>query len=166
MEKPDYEKAKQIASTVLEENSILKPPILPDEIARAYGLNVVTADFGEKYKAVSGFLDIKKEMIFVNKKEPVNRQTFTVAHELGHWFLHKDIIQKDESKYSVFMRSPLAQEGLDYLEKEANCFAANLLVPREFLDKYKNIADESDLAIMFMVSEEVVRFRLKFEYGK
>jgi len=85
---------------------------------------------------------------------------------LGHWFLHKDIIQKDESKYSVFMRSPLAKEGLDVLEQEANCFAANLLVPREFLNKYKDIASESSLATVFIVSKEVIRFRLRFEYGR
>jgi len=51
------------------------------------------------------------------------RRRFTIAHELGHWELHEDHSQFlcSESDMRDYGRSPL--------EREANCFAAELLMP-------------------------------------
>lgn len=51
------------------------------------------------------------------------RRRFTVAHELGHWEMHK--------QYSQFLCSEddMRDYGKSPLEMEANCFAAELLMP-------------------------------------
>ncbi len=51
------------------------------------------------------------------------RRRFTISHELGHWELHEDHSQFlcSESDMRDYGRSPL--------ELEANCFAAELLMP-------------------------------------
>lgn len=161
IEKPNYKKAEEKAKQVIDENSIIKPPIIPSDIANNYGLTLIYADFAKQHSDVAGFLDIDKKTIYINNADAPNRQVFTIAHELGHWLLHKEIIKENPSKYSVFLRRPLAFKENDFMEKEANCFAANLLVPKKFLLDYKDIADISTLAQIFIVSQEVIGFRLK-----
>ena len=53
-------------------------------------------------------------------------------------------------------------EETDPIEKEANAFAADLLVPLNMLHLYRKYATEEDLAKLFAVSSEVIRYRLKF----
>jgi hypothetical protein len=50
-------------------------------------------------------------------------------------------------------------------EKEANAFAAHLLVPRHMLDQYYADLPASDLSKLFAVSVLTIKNRLEFEYG-
>ena len=77
--------------------------------------------------------------------------------------LHARLFANHPDEYKVLMRAPLGGVK-DPLEQEANAFAANLLVPRQFLDRYYRIASSAELARLFIVSEEVIRYRLKLEY--
>lgn len=54
---------------------------------------------------------------------PEGRRRFTIAHELGHWELHE--------AYSQFLcnKEDMRDYGQSPLEVEANCFAAELLMP-------------------------------------
>ncbi len=66
----------------------------------------------------------KKGVIHIRRGiKPEGRRRFTIAHELGHWELH--------AAYSQMLCS--AEDMRDYgrspLEVEANCFAAELLMP-------------------------------------
>lgn len=112
----------------------------------------------------SGML-IRKQgyaLIGVSSSEPFVRQRFTVAHELGHFFLHpqKDAFVDYRDNKSDVMRSPR--------ERQANMFAAALLMPRTFLAKdCKSLAktgftddDVQALARRYNVSEDAMRFRL------
>lgn len=62
-------------------------------------------------------------VIFVRKFASEARQTFTMAHELGHLLLHRASIIDDEAD----------MVAVDGAEQEANAFAGNLLVPDHFL---------------------------------
>ena len=50
-------------------------------------------------------------------------------------------------------------------EKEANAFAANLLVPRFMLDQYWKMMPVEQLSQLFAISVPVMKNRLAFEYG-
>lgn len=39
-------------------------------------------------KPLSGLLDMERAEILYNENEPAGRRAFTIAHELGHYFLH------------------------------------------------------------------------------
>jgi Zn-dependent peptidase ImmA (M78 family) len=63
-------------------------------------------------------------IISVNLIHPAKRKYFTIAHELGHYHLHKN-------KSTIFSCGDLFQEQNTHMETEANTFAAELLMPIE-----------------------------------
>ena len=154
--KTDFIKAKAYAKVVLEENFVTKPPVNPVLLANKAGLKVVGVDFEDKN--ISGYVNFQDKTIYIANSDPINRQTFTIAHELGHWFLHKDMTNTDD--IPVLYRNGLLDNNTDPLEKEANTFAANLLVPTELLNKYKDDYSVVELAKIFNVSQSVIGFRL------
>lgn len=100
--------------------------------------------------------------IKINRHEPVNRQRFTLAHEIAHFVLHKydiGIGLVDD----VLYRSRLS----DRKEVEANRLASQILMPSELvkqeLSRYRFAsADEKidSLANTFRVSKEAMRIKL------
>lgn len=114
-----------------------------------------------------------------------NRLRFSLAHEMGHFVLHKGIYSGFKIKGLKDFRRLLEQipsEQYGYLEVQANKFANYLLVPRERLiseknkvfKKYKNlskireVADKKTLnsyltvpiSKIFGVSESVIEIAL------
>jgi Zn-dependent peptidase ImmA (M78 family) len=79
-------------------------------------------------KDVSGLLlrDDKSSAIVVNNAHASVRQRFTVAHELGHYLLHKGIFLNSTTQ--VYLRAEIHGRSR-YEEIEANQFAAELLMP-------------------------------------
>ncbi len=145
-----------------------EPPIDPVKIAQGLGIKVYFAGFTEESdKLISGFFNSKENAIYVNKNEFTPRQTFTIAHELGHHQLHKEWAESKD--YKILYREQLTKRQTDYREQEANAFSAHLLVPKFMLNKYKNLATISQLATLFVVSESVIKYRLmdnhEHEYG-
>jgi Zn-dependent peptidase ImmA (M78 family) len=112
---------------------------------------------------ISGALVYKEKRIFINGDEVLNRQRFTCAHELGHAILHRmDMIDK---KIAFRMDG----ESNDK-EKEANHFAASLLMPEHYLkDVYSSLrASEKnmtelveELSKFFQVSTQAMFYRLQ-----
>lgn len=79
------------------------------------------------------------------------RDRFTVAHELGHYFLHSD--QGDQPIVAF-------RKGSTRIEWEANWFAAALLMPRvEFKTVYDKTGDLAVVAMKFGVSTDAARVR-------
>lgn len=155
--RPRWKEAEQAADDLTAEYST--PPIPVLEIAENSGVNVVFVDFGKHSETVSGLCDFKGKRIFVNAKDKSERQSFTIAHELGHWLLHRDIFLENPSRYPVLPRFSAPDES-DRLEKEANKFAACLLVPSKLLLPVKG-SPVSALARIFRVSRTMMEFRVK-----
>lgn len=76
---------------------------------------------------VSGMLIPAERRILVNAAEPEPRRRFTIAHELGHWICQ---CQGADAK-PVYCRAEEigADPEVKALEREANIFAANLVMP-------------------------------------
>ncbi|WP_428989851.1 ImmA/IrrE family metallo-endopeptidase [Methylocapsa aurea] len=161
--RPDYRKAKSAALELLAQNAILRPPVNPMKLARGMGLEVVFVEFDREDQNISGFYDAEDNTIFVNGDESPLRQTFTVAHELGHKILHEEWAKSGD--YRILMRNQSEESANDPKEKEANSFAANLLVPRFMLDEFWPQLGEKELSRLFAVSVPVIKIRLSFEYG-
>ena len=114
---------------------------------------------------VSGALIPLEHRILLNRRESLEspeRRRFTLAHEIGHW-----VCQCDEGRASapaIMCRSSdiAVQEGRE-LEREANAFAATLLMPEKAVRTMPNDT-LSELTRRFRVSEEAMAWRL-YNFG-
>lgn len=155
---PNFKKASKAARNA---RKVLgrKPPFDPEAVAERDGIQVVYAKLKEPYdQKISGFYRKRDNKIVVNRDISPNRMMFTIAHELGHAKLHQDYIKSEN--YRPVFRSNVHVGSKPAEEIEADTFAANFLVPLNILKKYKDVADVSELARMFAVSEEVIENRL------
>lgn len=91
--------------------------------------------------------------IFLPMSTSPARDTFTIAHELGHIFLEHKLDQNNE----IFRKVEL-----DDIERAANAFAAELLMPKElFAKKCEEFDNEiSMIAKFFGVSQAAVMVRM------
>ncbi len=158
------------ATEVLSELKIKSIPIQVEKIARKLGLDVVSRDLGSN---VSGVLYIQngKGTIGFNPNESPVRRRFTIAHELGHFILHKinNDMFIDKKEFKLF-RNEQSSTGEHRIEQEANAFAAALLMPKDLLigeiKKYKmDLTDDEDdsiskLAKKFEVSVLAMTYRI------
>jgi Zn-dependent peptidase ImmA (M78 family) len=68
-------------------------------------------------------------VVGVNSADSLNRQRFTIAHELGHLILHGESDLHVDEHFPIGLRSGMSAMGVDDKEIEANQFAAELLMP-------------------------------------
>ena len=135
-----------------------RPPIDIAKLAFLCGVHVVEAPLDD---FVSGLLiDLEGvSVVGVNAAQHPNRQRFTIAHELGHHLLrHHDRFHIDLGTPSGDGDPPFSDPRL---EREANDFAANVLMPASLLrdESQLNPAVEP-LAERFRVSPLAMGYRL------
>ncbi len=130
---------------------ITAPPIPIDEIVEVYLLlTIEMKDLNNLYGVgdVHGALWVNRQSIDVDMSlDPETfpakrgRYHFTLAHEAGHWRLHRQLYQKKANQLSLL---PDKIERPEYIcrssdrapiEIQANKFAAALLMPREMLKR-------------------------------
>lgn len=91
---------------------------------------------------VSGAILYKdgKFNILINNTKPFQRQHFTLAHELGHYFLHQEMLQGEHAIVDgedtldgpkILFRAD--DDKAKQLEIEANNFAASLIMPADLV---------------------------------
>jgi Zn-dependent peptidase ImmA (M78 family) len=109
----------------------------------------------ERWQSDSGYV------VFVNGKHHVNRRRFTIAHEIGHFVLHKDRIGDGITDDALFRSGQSNQ-----IETEANQFAARILMPNDLLlPKWASpLSTIQSLAEEFEVSPVAMSIRLGVPY--
>lgn len=158
--RPDYKRIKTAAEDILEKYDIKYPPVPVKSIVENEGVDVVFVKFSTFADKVAGFTKFDEEKIYVNADDNINRQLFTIAHEFGHWILHKELFLKNPENYNILLRTP-GKINNDPIEKEANAFAGAILAPASILNKVKNNATVAELAHVFAISPEAMLLRLK-----
>lgn len=157
------EDIKKITEAVLKNAGVESLPIPVEKIAEGLGMSISYAP-SEEY---SGMLVRKKDgsgkvLVGINSAESRERQRFTIAHEVGHFFLHKDLDVSVDYRMSYSAPKPPR-------EQEADEFAGNLLMPKKLLvsDFDQIISNHSfletdlkNLAKKYAVSTEAMRIRL------
>ncbi len=133
-------------------------PVPVGAIARDLGVRVVISDLP---LAVSGTLSRTPDgddwSIRVNRHEHKNRQRFTIAHEIAHFVLHREVIG-NELIDDTFYRSGLSEQR----EFEANALAADILMPWSLIKTLMRNGSNSsqDLAAELEVSPAAMAIRL------
>lgn len=136
---------------------------------RSEGVEV--ADLGEPNLRVDGLLfrlgGAAWAYVYVSDDErnPLPRRRFTAAHELGHALLHGNVMGR------VVIDETIEANSKDPIEREANRFAVELLMPAEVCrERAEELRTEYHacprsvliyrLAAELLVSAEALRYRL------
>lgn len=150
------EKAEKILSQI----GINAAPVDVSNIAKRANILIKHAPS----KEFSGLLYRKDNTAYmaISSSESDVRQRFTIAHELGHFYLHpqKDTFVEYRDNEKNIVRG--------YKEVQANQFAAALLIPRKLLEKDVKSLNETEitkktldfLAKKYQVSDEAMTYRL------
>ena len=156
----DWDNARKEARKIVSKYDIKQPPVNVFEIAEKEGIEVVffSPDFANE--DVSGLIQTEEKKVYLNAEESPQRQAFTLAHELAHYFL-----KHQSNEYGVNRRDVAYANKLPK-EKEADMFAAELLMPAKLVNDAKkqyHLGDEDALVLarLFAVSKSAMQFRLK-----
>lgn len=157
------------AKDLLELHELNQVPVNLFELCDRLGIQLSNTKFKE-YKNDYIIGAIKKESdgkikIYINKEDSLNRNRFTIAHELGHYTLEH--LGKSGERMTLARRD--GYNTIDRIERQANQFAAALLMNKEKLEsEFKEldgipISKISKINLMsriFGVSEQAMKFRL------
>ena len=162
-----FKRIDEKAKRLLQQSDALALPVDLNRVVECLGLSLNEKPLENEY---SGFLAVKEKTIVVNLNHPRVRRRFTIAHEIGHYQLHRR--SEDIPVFidrAVYHRKE-SVAGVDHLmEMEANAYAAGLLMPEALLDEYledhpaldlEKPADIKTLAEEFEVSRPAMEFRL------
>lgn len=169
---------RNLVESLLGEQNIHSAPVDVEQLASASG---VIVRYQPAEDRLCGFLlrdpAQQKVIIGVNKNHPENRQRFTIGHELGHFLLHESSKFHVDYKFRLKLNSDEVQKEANVEEKEANLFAAELLMPARFIKRDLDRVNPPDLfeaidifedeklqhlAKHYQVSVQALTFRLAY----
>ncbi len=124
-----------LATSFLEENWNGGFPIDVEAICDNLGIGIVPIKNLNFEFGIDAFITSDFKTIFVDDDEfskESSRYRFSIAHELGHYVLHRDFYPKDIKGLDAFLGASANYSNRDS-EFQANYFAGKLLVPDEEL---------------------------------
>lgn len=132
---------KQIVAELIKQYPNLPLPIPIDELAIAFGIIAVQEkNFNGMQGALVANAEKSKGIILVNSNiTNLRRRRFTIGHEVGHFMLpnHGHNMRCSEGDMSP--------SSLEPIEREANAFASEILMPTQIFTKLRQFEDEPDL---------------------
>ena len=106
-------------------------------------------------------------IINIPPNQPSTRENFTIAHELGHLFLHMGYLI-DPERWNEIDRIEYNRRGNSATENQANEFAAAFLMPQEEYIRVMNqniegnLVNVGNIANYFHVSVDAASYRGKW----
>jgi hypothetical protein len=94
--------------------------------------------------------------IVVNAAETISRQRFTMAHEIGHFILHREDVGEgviDDTFYRSKLSTPM--------EREANAFAADLLMPFGLIETLQRQGLNTPLQLAKALNVSLVAMKIR-----
>ena len=160
MNDQNYQNARDQVWALLIQQNIRELPVRVSGICRDLGMSVKTLD-DAKSDGYSAVVD-GRPVIVISTACTVQRQRFTLAHELGHVILgHVD-------RYRLINREPSPDDNP--IEQAANVFASRLLAPACVLwgcnaKTPEQIAELCDISLQ-AATYRAERMKLLYERGR
>lgn len=159
--KPDFKKANMLANEILVASSTLSTfPVNTKQIVKewsdikmlsfkcAHGCGIDIEAFGSEAAVIQ--CKNGRYIIFYNQDDYAPRVKFSILHEFGHYRFGHKLKKYDDDEYGR-------------VEVEANCFAAQILMPEQVLNELKKrgaVITVNFLQNHFGVSEEAAQKRI------
>jgi len=160
------EEIEKRCTEILQQHGLFSLPIDPVKLANKEGIKVHNAAFSDD--SISGMVARRGRSItmLVNQSDPPYRKRFSIAHELGHHFLHLaedgEIVTKKIDLFRVYIKPEDEEDEQKRRDVEANQFAGALLMPESLVKEiYKKTESLTEMAQLFNVSEEAMGIRLE-----
>lgn len=143
-----------------------------EEMIRFYGIELdKDADLREDISGQIEMIGDDKYKISIQKRDHYYRKRFTMAHELGHFILHKDKIGAGLDDSKMYRAMYRMGDGVSNKEEmEANRYAAITLMPKDMVLLHMNNGllksgeiDQAQLiesAKKFQISTEALKIRV------
>ncbi len=157
---------EQLTLKILYAEKVISPPVDAERIAEiSYDLEIDVLKLKNTDDLAS--IDFNHKKIILNEihEDKFNKnlglRNFTIAHEMGHWFLHKNLPQEN-----LFDEDTLGVK--DYkIERQADYFATCLLMPEKFVRaEFKKLTNNKLLKIRFFLKSAVEIMAKKFCVSK
>lgn len=135
---------KKIAESLIRKFNTNNPFVIADHLS----ITILYSDM----KNTLGFFNIYKRSKFIHLSNqiPESLEAFVCAHELGHAVCHTDINTPFLKRHTLF--------SVDKIEREANTFAVELLMPDKLLKSQVDISIFS-IAELYGVPEKLVELK-------
>jgi Zn-dependent peptidase ImmA (M78 family) len=175
------EKIEKLTSDILQtaykkgvyQNKETPVELMAEMLELKYLYEDLEKDFG---KGTLGSMDFSSNTIFLNQRHfgetecNLGLLNFTIAHEIGHFILHKEIYENSAEKIALLHKREIKnyEKALKRIEYQANLFAGELLMPKtlfkeewrklkgtNYFDKRKIMCD------FFQVSKRALEVRLE-----
>lgn len=171
---PRYKLATNLAYDLLIKFNIQQFPCDLIGLAKSIGIKVkkysviakkaecTIQDVCDQLRSERGYIYLNiegKHFIAYNDTLPKNIIQFTLAHELGHYFLNH-LIDFEQTKLNYLSKDKISDEHL-VLEREANCFARNFTSPVPVVKKIDKVTNR-DIQWIFGVGYQAAMARLSF----
>jgi Zn-dependent peptidase ImmA (M78 family) len=155
----DNNQIEEMAEDLLQEYGGLEAPVDVDSVAGKLGIEVKQGELDDDISGTIYIMSEEKAAVALNSKNSPKRKRFTLAHEIGHFLLHRGRGIHVDTDQMLFRREGSVS---DPRETAANQFAAALLMPRVLLEKeiHDDEFDIDDLANKFNVSSQAMSYRL------
>lgn len=131
------------------------------QLASKAGIDVYGSNASDDFNAEITHISSQNRFeILVNTNHSLNRQRFSIAHELAHFVLHSEEIKKYGSLKREINRSNASY--FPDIEKEADEFGGELLVPEKLLrENFASIFDQREASVNFLRVQEIsLRFKV------
>jgi Zn-dependent peptidase ImmA (M78 family) len=156
----NYKNSRDAAWQLLLKNKISSLPVNLSKICKAENIKLCSYKEGTKLilklqledHTVDNDAFSMGRVIFYNDQNIVSRQRFSIAHEMGHIFLHSP------REATVYNREPSPNDNP--FETEANIFASRLLAPLCVLH-YLNVQSPEEIAEICNISIASARIRME-----
>jgi Zn-dependent peptidase ImmA (M78 family) len=144
----------------------MSPPVDLKKAAKALNAELV---FIEMPKSVSGLIiapmpdmpDMPAYGISINSRHSYYHQRFTIAHEIGHLLLGH--LEGRCPNITMFSNVGNFSLGVYPLEREANIFAAEMLIPTPHIKGIvfsSGLRDINSLCRLYGASQQAIRIKL------
>lgn len=166
-------KIENLSKKLLMECSINSAGFRIERVAENLGIQILKKDLGSD---VFGVLYVRNGIgtIGISPLQGKNRMRFTIAHEIGHYVLHRHEKDLFIDKNATFFRKSKISPKDRIQEREANAFAAAILMPKHILERqiqnlnlFEDLSDDQEetncieqLAKKFKVSKTAMTYRI------
>jgi Zn-dependent peptidase ImmA (M78 family) len=158
---PKEGRVDKLLATELVKRYTHSRPVDVQALANALGLRVVETPLPDDIsgKIERDWVDGDGFMITLNSNHAPVRRRFTLAHEIAHFVLHRDLIGDGIVDNGLYRDNRIGDER----ERQANTYAAQILMPRNLVRQAWNegLTSAAELAAAFRVSAGVAEIRMR-----